>query len=90
MLGTGYGVISFGGCFLVDHNVFVVVVDSLWLWPKTLVNDWLSSRKLTLAKMKFPELMAFTDFDTTGLKHAACIYDTNSFLFLAKRALLEA
>ena len=52
LLGTGSGVISFGGCLLVDRIFSVVVVDIIWLWLETLVHAWLPSRQLTLAKMQ--------------------------------------
>ena len=57
LLGTGSGVISFGSCFLVDRNCFVVVVDGPWIWPETLVNDWFTKSEVNPGKDEnLPEL----------------------------------
>ena len=37
---------------------------------------------------KFPALISFTDVETKGINQATCIYDTNSCLFWATKALL--
>ena len=81
-LGTRSVAIIIGSCFLVDRKVFRCCCR----WTFNVACDFgrcmdTKSEVNQGQDAKFPELMDFTNVDTTGLNHDVCRYDTNSCIF---------